>query len=210
VPFILAGFRLGLAHALTGVVVAELIAAPGRRRIDDGHSRCDLPDVQGLSSAWSFIAGTGVPDHVSVLTHRKTVSELEDQPNLRNKVCPLHSFRVRGSAARPLGASRCYRCTSLRAPSRPHPRLRTRFARWPWACAQPDGLRHRTIVHSTCRTIVRSTSIGPRTYRQPRLDVTQVRCLARSASSSGGWGREGVRSEARAQQRLAPGGPQAP
>src|SRR5437870_2956265 len=27
VPFILAGFRLGLAHALTGVVVAELIAA---------------------------------------------------------------------------------------------------------------------------------------------------------------------------------------
>src|SRR6202011_1913641 len=28
VPFILAGFRLGLAHALTGVVVAELIGAP--------------------------------------------------------------------------------------------------------------------------------------------------------------------------------------
>jgi ABC-type nitrate/sulfonate/bicarbonate transport system permease component len=27
VPYILAGFRLGLAHALTGVVVAELIAA---------------------------------------------------------------------------------------------------------------------------------------------------------------------------------------
>ena len=25
-----------------------------------------------------------------------------------------------------------------------------------------------------------------------------------------GWGREGVRSEARAEQRLAPGGPQAP
>ncbi|SRR6266851_4239853 len=30
------------------------------------------------------------------------------------------------------------------------------------------------------------------------------------APSSGGWGREGARSEARAQQRLAPGGPQAP
>src|SRR5260221_194754 len=31
-----------------------------------------------------------------------------------------------------------------------------------------------------------------------------------NSAASGGWGREGVRSEARAQQRLAPGGPQAP
>src|SRR5258708_7825497 len=30
--------------------------------------------------------------------------------------------------------------------------------------------------------------------------------IARSATSCGGWGREGVRSEARAKQRLAPGG----
>src|SRR5438309_370090 len=30
--------------------------------------------------------------------------------------------------------------------------------------------------------------------------------IARSASSCGGWGRKGARSEARAQQRLAPGG----
>ena len=37
-----------------------------------------------------------------------------------------------------------------------------------------------------------------------------MRKIARSASSCGGWGREGVRSEARAEQRLAPGGPQAP
>src|SRR5260370_21075302 len=34
--------------------------------------------------------------------------------------------------------------------------------------------------------------------------------IARSASSCGGWGREGARSEVRAEQRLAPGGPQAP
>src|SRR5205807_10392803 len=33
---------------------------------------------------------------------------------------------------------------------------------------------------------------------------------AGEAPSCGGWGREGVRSEARAEQRLAPGGPQAP
>ena len=32
--------------------------------------------------------------------------------------------------------------------------------------------------------------------------------IARSATSCGGWGREGVRSEARAKQRLAPGGRQ--
>src|SRR5207244_2952947 len=35
-------------------------------------------------------------------------------------------------------------------------------------------------------------------------------CAAGEAPSSGGWGREGARSEVRAQQRLAPGGPQAP
>ena len=40
--------------------------------------------------------------------------------------------------------------------------------------------------------------------------VRKPMAIARSASLSGGWGREGVRSEARAEQRLAPGGPQAP
>src|SRR6266849_5795869 len=43
-----------------------------------------------------------------------------------------------------------------------------------------------------------------------RRVVGKPMAIARSASSSGGWGREGVRSEARAQQRLAPGGTQAP
>src|SRR5712692_140114 len=33
---------------------------------------------------------------------------------------------------------------------------------------------------------------------------------AGEAPSCGGWGREGARSEVRAEQRLAPGGPQAP
>src|SRR5947208_1739590 len=39
-----------------------------------------------------------------------------------------------------------------------------------------------------------------------RRGVRKPKAIARSASSSGGWGREGVRSEARAQLRLAPGG----
>ena len=39
-----------------------------------------------------------------------------------------------------------------------------------------------------------------------RRVVRKPMAIARSATSSGGWGREGVRSEARAEQRLAPGG----
>src|SRR5207245_5695490 len=41
---------------------------------------------------------------------------------------------------------------------------------------------------------------------QVQIDSDWCRSASGEAPSSGGWGREGVRSEARAEQRLAPGG----
>jgi NitT/TauT family transport system permease protein len=59
VPFILTGFRLGVGHALTGVVVAEYIAARhgvGKLIADFGYT-FQTPKV---FAAVLFIAGTGV------------------------------------------------------------------------------------------------------------------------------------------------------
>src|SRR5207247_3326109 len=59
VPFILTGLRLGVGHALTGVVVAELVAAR--------HGVCKLISDYGVTfqtrkmfAAVLFIEGTGV------------------------------------------------------------------------------------------------------------------------------------------------------
>ena len=59
VPFILAGFRLGVGHALTGVVVAEYIAARHGvgKLISDFGTTFQTPKV---FAAVIFIAGTGV------------------------------------------------------------------------------------------------------------------------------------------------------
>src|SRR5437870_11814235 len=59
VPFILTGFRLGIGHALTGVVVAELIAARhgAGKLISDYGVTFQTPK---MFAAVIFIAGTGV------------------------------------------------------------------------------------------------------------------------------------------------------
>src|SRR5260370_604802 len=65
-----------------------------------------------------------------------------DIPLLRTSVLRARSVSGLWGPAAPLGpvvAPLVPRCALLPAPT---PRLRTRFARWPWACAQPDGLRH--------------------------------------------------------------------
>src|SRR5439155_594518 len=75
------------------------------------------------------------------------------------------------------------RCALLPAPT---PRVR--------------AVRAQCIVHADMR--------GPKLiallHRSPLRNLD--RCEPGEAPSCGGWGREGVRSEARAQQRLAPGG----
>src|SRR5712671_5353691 len=60
-----------------------------------------------------------------------------------------------------------------------------------------ERMRKRTIVRYVECAVIRWHDRG---------GVREPMAIARSASSSGGWGREGVRSEARAEQRLAPGG----
>ena len=59
VPFILAGFRLGLGHALIGRGRGRADRCPGRRRADDGEGRGDLPDL-AVFAGLVIIAITGV------------------------------------------------------------------------------------------------------------------------------------------------------
>src|SRR5438552_8370498 len=78
--------------------------------------------------------------------------------------------------------------------------LRTPFPRRPPATSYPRSERG-SSDRLNRRLVARDQS--------HRLLEDSRRHRAAEGPSSGGWGREGVRSEARAEQRLAPGGPQA-
>src|SRR5712691_5227052 len=92
--------------------------------------------------------------------------------------------RVRGSAARPPGASRCCARTSLRAPSRPHP--------------PHDGA-------SPAPYIPGSEAIGLKGSR-PRIARRGGSPREGAQSTPKRGSPRGVGSEVRAQQRLAAGG----
>src|SRR5260370_37144579 len=126
-------------------------------------------------------------------------------------------LRVMGACGPP-GASRCSARASLRTPSRPHPphedALRAIGA---GLCAYLDVFRYRTFARSDDRGVVdRRWQAGICTDSFRKGGSDELNRAQRDLS--GGWGREGVRStpkrgsprgvgsEARAQQRLAPGG----
>ena len=86
-----------------------------------------------------------------------------------------------------------------------------------WAFDLCDDWAFDTLVYSAVHTASHpSHRVAP--PRAPsgdgvparRMALAQARRLARSASSCGGWGREGVRSEARAKQATGGGGRSAP
>src|SRR5439155_16448796 len=88
----------------------------------------------------------------------------------------------------------------------PPPPQRTRFARRSRAGARLDVLRHETIAPSTHWDRAFAIPAAPPRIAQPRSALAKARCPRAKRVLCGGWGREGVRSEERAQQRLAPGG----
>ncbi len=122
--------------------------------------------------------------------------------------------RLRLGGAAPPAASRCCARASLRTPSRGDPPRRASRGR---NAAQADclcalhidgGAKARTM--RTARTGEdrrgRRTNFFAACGGGQRLGNGTVQC-GRSPIKRG-WGREGVRSEARAEQRLAPGGAQ--
>jgi len=121
------------------------------------------------------------------------------------------AFRVRGSAARPPGASRCSARASLRTPSRPHPPHEDalRALAMGWCTTRPSAPWDERAFH-ICDLWAFDT-LDYRAVRTPSRHYDEWLQRKSAASrgtraSCGGWGREGVRSEARAEQRLAPGG----
>ena len=114
-----------------------------------------------------------------------------------------HSARRAALRGRPLPAASRSRWSLLSAAT---PRMRTRFARGGGLVSEPHAVKW-----SRCRRDEMRNTRSPNTWNARSSEMWSARSshgvgrravrkpmvIARSASSSGGWGREGVRSEAR-------------